>query len=190
MKPFILFSLILLFSACNSSKEQKQAESLIKMIAQTDSLNQVLLQHKMDSLVEYQIAANGLMIRVRTRYIPKKVDLDFGRKVEEFRFLQKLVTCKPKKNKRSLSGEYSTILSSLLEEKKTLDLLKKDIENGRGKKDEYNEFIQFENDKINSIKVLLDEYIRRKKHYLPKFKKSMRNLDAALSKWENKQEIE
>ena len=165
MKLFTLISLlVLLIYSCQSSEKRQQTERLIKMIA--------------------------LMIRVRTRYIPKKVDLDFGRKVEEFRLLQKLVTCKPKKNKRSLSGEYSTILSSLLEEKKTLDLLKKDIENGRGKKDEYNEFIQFENDKINSIKVLLDEYIRRKKHYLPKFKKSMRNLDAALSKWENEQEIE
>jgi hypothetical protein len=88
-------------------------------------------------------------------------------------------------NKRTLPGEFGIIFSALLEENKSLKTLLNDIENDRGDKNKYDEFIQFELEKINTIRGLLDHYLLRKNKYLPRFRKSLKELNAFLVKWEN-----
>jgi hypothetical protein len=70
----------------------------------------VLERNKLDSVVEFQLAANELMARIRKVYKPKKVDISFGRKVDEFKELQMMFIKEKEENKRTLSGEYGLIL--------------------------------------------------------------------------------
>jgi hypothetical protein len=166
MKPFLIISLLILCYACNSTEQQKQINLLTTMIEKTDSLKQAAEQNKIDSVVEYQLAANSLMLRLKNNYKPTKVDMIFGHEVDEFKELQMLFVKEKEENKRTLSDEYLVILSSLSEEKKTLITLKEDIENGSGDKEKYTEYIQFEQDKLTMIQDLLAHFIMRKKKYL------------------------
>jgi hypothetical protein len=90
-------------------------------------------------------------------------------------------------NKRTLPGEYGIIFSSLEEEKSTLITLKNDIENKRGDVEKYEEYINFEQEKLNTIKELLDHYILRKTKYLPRFRKSLKEMNSFMDNWEQKQ---
>ena len=112
MKPYVTFLLILLLTACESTEKHKQLTRLTKMIAQTDSLKSVLLQNKIDSVVDYQVQANALMIRLKNNYRPTKIDLNFGRKVNEFKELQMLFILEKEENKRTLPGEFGVVFSS------------------------------------------------------------------------------
>ena len=183
----ILFSsfVFLMLHSCVSSEKRKQIQKLTKMISQTDSLKLVLQQNKIDSIVEYQILANALMLRFKNNYNPKKVDLKLGEEVNEFKELQMLFVKEKEENKRTLPGEFGIIFSALLEENKSLKTLLNDIENDRGDTNKYDEFIQFELEKINTIRGLLDHYLLRKNKYLPRFRKSLKELNAFLDKWEN-----
>lgn len=183
----ILFSsfVILMLHSCVSSEKRQQIQQLTKMISQTDSLKLVLQQNKIDSIVEYQILANALMLRFKNNYNPKKVDLKLGEEVNEFKELQMLFVKEKEENKRTLPGEFGIIFSALLEENKSLKTLLNDIENDRGDKNKYDEFIQFELKKINTIRGLLDHYLLRKNKYLPRFRKSLKELNAFLDKWED-----
>jgi hypothetical protein len=189
MKPYVTFLLILLLTACESTEKHKQLSRLTKMIAQTDSLKSVLLQNKIDSVVDYQVQANALMIRLKNNYRPTKIDLNFGRKVNEFKELQMLFILEKEENKRTLPGEFGVVFSSLDEEKMTLNLLKVDVENGRGDKKKYNEFINFEQGKLNTIEGMLEHYLMRKKRYLPRFKKCLQELNEFMDKWEKENKI-
>lgn len=183
MKPFVFISFfILLICSCEPAEKVKQIERLTKMIEQTDSLNRVFKKNKMDSVVEYQLAANTIMIRLKNNYKPTKVDMDFGIKVNEFKKLQRLF--KKKHNHRTLSDEANVISNSIREEKQALYNLKMDIESGYGNKEKYNEFITFEQSKLNTIKVLLDQYLIRKNKDLPRFRKSLKELNDFMDKWE------
>jgi hypothetical protein len=184
MKRILSISLVLLLVACVSSKRDKQLNEINKMLSQTDSLKNVLERNKLDSVVEFQLAANELMARIRKVYKPKKVDISFGRKVDEFKELQMMFIKEKEENKRTLSGEYGLIFSSLSEERETLNQLKTDIENGRGEKNKYEEYITFEKRKMNTIKGLLDHYLMRKTKYLPRFQKSMNEINEFLNQWE------
>ena len=183
MKPFVFISLCILFiSSCQSSMKKKQIEQLTKMIEQTDSLNRVFTKNKMDSVVEYQLAANSCMIRLKNNYKPTKVDMEFGGKVNEFKKLQRLF--KKKHNHKTLSDEANVISNSIREEKQALYNLKMDIESGYGNKEKYDEFITFEQSKVTTIKVLLEQYLIRKKKDLPRFRKSLKELNDFMDKWE------
>ena len=184
MKTFIFISIILLCFACGTLKKDKQLEGLSKMILQLDSMNLLLKQNRMDSIVECQLAANALMLRIKNNYKPTKVDVNFGKKVNEFKELQMLFVKEKEENKRTLAGEYGVIHSSIHEEKKVLNLLKTDIENGRGDSKKYNDFIVFEQGKFNTIKGLLDHYLLRKTKYLPRFQMSMNELNEFMDNWE------
>lgn len=189
MKPYVTFLLILLLTACESTEKHKQLSRLTKMIAQTDSLKSVLLQNKIDSVVDYQVQANALMMRLKNNYRPTKIDLNFGRKVNEFKELQMLFILEKEENKRTLPGEFGVVFSSLDEEKMTLNLLKVDVENGRGDKKKYNEFINFEQGKLNTIEGMLEHYLMRKKRYLPRFKECLQELNEFMDKWEKENKI-
>jgi hypothetical protein len=75
------------------------------------------------------------------------------------------------------------------EEKMTLNLLKVDVENGRGDKKKYNEFINFEQGKLNTIEGMLEHYLMRKKRYLPRFKECLQELNEFMDKWEKENKI-
>jgi hypothetical protein len=184
MRIVFATSIFLFFTACGSMEKQKQLNHLTKMIVQTDSLKKVLLQNKIDSIVDYQLKSNALFIRLKNNYKPTKVDLNFGKKVNEFKELQMLFILEKEENKRTLPGEFGIVFSSLDEEKKTLNLLKTDIENGRGDRNKYNEFIAFEQGKLNTIKDMLNHYLMRKNKYLPRFRKSIMELNDFMDKWE------
>jgi len=185
MKPFVFITcFMLLFFSCESAEKVKQMERLTKMIEQTDSLNRVFKKNKMDSIVEYQIAANSIMIRLKNNYKPTKVDMVFGEKVNEFKELQMLFVKEKEENKRTLTDQGMVISNSLREEKQALYNLKMDIEIGRGDKKKYDEFITFEQNKLNTIKVLLEQYLIRKNKYLPRFRKSLKELNDYMDKWE------
>jgi len=185
MKPFVFITcFMLLFFSCESAEKVKQMERLTKMIEQTDSLNRVFQKNKMDSIVEYQIAANTIMIRLKNNYKPTKVDMVFGEKVNEFKELQMLFVKEKEENKRTLTDQGMVISNSLREEKQALYNLKMDIEIGRGDKKKYDEFITFEQNKVNTIKVLLEQYLIRKNKYLPRFRKSLKELNDYMDKWE------
>lgn len=183
MKPIVFISLlILLFSSCESKVKIKQIEQLTKMIEETDSLNQLFEKNKLDSAVEYQLAANTCMLRLKNNYKPTKVDMAFGRKVDEFKKLQKLF--KKKGNHKTIANEAMVISNSIREEKQALYNLKMDIESGQGDKNKYDEFITFEQGKVNTIKVLLEQYLIKKNTYLPLFIKSVKELNDFMDKWE------
>lgn len=185
MKPILFISLfILLICSCESSEKIKQIEQLTKMIEQTDSLNRIFEKNKMDSVVEYQLAANTCILRLKNNYKPDKVDMDFGHKVNEFKELQMLFIKEKEENKRTLSDQAMVISNSIREEKQALYNLKMDIEGGKGNQEKYNEFITFEQSKVNTIKVLLEQYLIRKNKYLPRFRKSVKELNDFMDKWE------
>ncbi|MBM3185553.1 MAG: hypothetical protein FJZ67_04575 [Bacteroidetes bacterium] len=183
MKLFPFYSLCILFiCSCESKEKIKQIEQMTKMINETDSLNRIFEKNKLDSTAEYQLAANTCMLRLKSNYKPTKVDLVFGRKVDEFKKLQKLF--KKKGNHKTIANEAMVISNSIREEKQALYNLKMDVESGHGDKNKYDEFITFEQGKVNTIKILLEQYLIKKNKYLPLFIKSVKELNDFMDKWE------
>ena len=184
MKTNVIILLIVVLTSCFSGKHQQQQNAILDLIQDVDSLQEKLTKNKLDSVVEYRLASASLMIRIRSNYNPNKVDMVFGRKVDEFKELQMLFTKEKEENKKTLSGQYALISKSLKEERKTLLLLKSDVDNRKGNKKKYEEYINFEKRKVNTIEGMLENFLLRKKKYLPRFQKTMKEIDEFMDQWE------
>ena len=187
MKQIVFFILLgLIFGACKSHTLKKQEQEVSAMIQKVDTIKNDLFRNKIDSVVELRLLASTLMIRIKENYISDKVDMNFGRKVDEFRELQMLFEKEKEEGKQTLPGEYSLLNKMILEEEKSLKLLKSDIENIRGEKAKYREYIKYEQRKVNMISEMFNHYFTRKTKYIPRFYKEYKELDSIIANKEKR----
>ena len=76
-----------------------------------------------------------------------------------------------RRNLKPLGKQNSQLKTAIREERRTLNALKSDIENGSGSRDKYESYILFEKNKINQVDVLLKEYLRLKEETLDTYHK-------------------
>jgi hypothetical protein len=89
-------------------------------------------------------------------------------------------------NSQTLGAAYLVVKNGLLQEQKTLDLLKSDIENGNGERNKYNEYLQFEQNKVKQLTILLDDYKKHKDKVLKMFFDVYNELDPFVKSLEKK----
>ena len=185
MKKYLYVSfLVILIVSCKNKERDTQEKEVSRLIQKIDNLNDSLVANKMDSLLEMRLAASTLLIRVKRTYSPKKIDLVFGKKVEDFKQIQRELKEKKKNGTRNILGDYILISKLIQEERAALSELESDIHQGLGEQDKYEEYLLFEKRKLSTITELYKQYLKEKKKFIPRFYKGYKELDIALSNWE------
>lgn len=181
----------LIFVACGDLDKTKHLKAIAQMEKSLDSMDVVLKENRLDTLAGIQIAANSLLTRIKTYYSSDTVDVELGKKMDQFKRVMRSI--KPKKGRvqnknndttvivmanRSIGNGFSVVHTGVREEKLTLAVLKKDIENGNGRRDKYAEYIKFEQDKVHQLQVLLKAYVDHKNLTIKEFNEIYSELNA------------
>ena len=156
-----------------------------------DSMYIVLKENRLDTLAGIQIAANALLTRIKTYYVTDTIDMELGKKMNQFKRVMKSIKAKKGRgaNKntesneiiitdRSIGNGFAVVHSGLKAEEKTLIDLKKDIENGNGRRDKYAEYIKFEQQKVYQLQQLLKAYVDHKNKTIKDFNEIYAELNA------------
>ena len=156
-----------------------------------DSMHTVLKENRLDTLAGIQIAANALLTRFKTYYVTDTIDMELGKKMNQFKRIMKSI--KPKKGRgakkntdnseiiiadRSIGNGFAVVHNGLKAEKETLVTLKRDIENGNGRRDKYAEYIKFEQQKVYQLQQLLKAYVDHKNKTIKDFNEIYAELNA------------
>ncbi len=188
---FILFAFTLLFASCGDLDKPKHLKAIAKMEESIDSMHIVLKENRLDTLAGIQIAANALLTRFKTYYVTDTIDMELGKKMNQFKRVMKSI--KPKKGRgaktstesneiiiadRSIGNGFAVVHSGLKAEEQTLTDLKKDIENGNGRRDKYAEYIKFEQQKVFQLQQLLKAYVDHKNKTIKDFNEIYGELNA------------
>jgi hypothetical protein len=188
---FILFAVTLLFASCGDLDKPKHLKAIAKMEESIDSMHIVLKENRLDTLAGIQIAANALLTRFKTYYVTDTIDMELGKKMNQFKRVMKSI--KPKKGRgaktstesneiiiadRSIGNGFAVVHSGLKAEEQTLTDLKKDIENGNGRRDKYAEYIKFEQQKVFQLQQLLKAYVDHKNKTIKDFNEIYGELNA------------
>jgi hypothetical protein len=187
----VLLVTALIFVACGDLDKTKHLKAIAQMEKSLDSMDVVLKENRLDTLAGIQIAANSLLTRIKTYYSSDTVDVELGKKMDQFKRVMRSI--KPKKGRvqnknndttvivmanRSIGNGFSVVHTGVREEKLTLAVLKKDIENGNGRRDKYAEYIKFEQDKVHQLQVLLKAYVDHKNLTIKEFNEIYSELNA------------
>jgi hypothetical protein len=79
---------------------------------------------------------------------------------------------------RSIGNGFAVVHNGLKAEKETLVTLKRDIENGNGRRDKYAEYIKFEQQKVYQLQQLLKAYVDHKNTTIKEFNEIYAELNA------------
>jgi hypothetical protein len=170
MKAVFNLIILLIFTACSGKEKEEQLSSIDSLNQSVDSIQKQLMAHEIDTIAALRVATNGVELRIKNYYFSDTIDIELGKKMDAYKVMRR--------NLGPLGKTFATIKNGLKSEKEDLTKLKKDIEHGNGKPEEFDEYITFESEKINQLKKLLDAYILEKEKTMKTFHLLHKELDA------------
>lgn len=168
MKYFFLVMTCLSLYACSSSNNEKHLEQIAKMNTSLDSLEKVMLTNEIDTIAALRIATNGVELRIKNNYYSDTIDMELGKKMDAYKVMRR--------DLGPLSRSYTTVQTGITEERLSLKNLKTDIQNGNGDQSKYQEYVDFENGKVNQLSKILAEYVKEKNKTMETFHKLHKEL--------------
>ena len=152
--------LLVIFSflfSCSDIEKDRQVKKINGLTNSVEKLKIALTQNKINNVSEKKLGVYTVIKRIKAYYFTDTIDYQFAKKMNSYKVV--------KKSLMNLDSDYEKIRLALREEKIALRKLKSDVLNGFGQREKYDEYISFEKNKTKKIKILLDEYIYKKKEF-------------------------
>jgi hypothetical protein len=193
-KALILFGILFItLVSCTDFDRQEQLKQIANLQQSVDSLQKNLESNRIDTLAGLRTALMNLELRLRNNYSADTINLELGKTMAQYKTVKKFFVAEKEEgveneslNSQTLGAAYLVVKNGLLQEQKTLDLLKSDIENGNGERNKYNEYVQFEQNKVKQLTILLDDYKKHKDKVLKMFFDVYNELDPFVKSLEKK----
>lgn len=141
---------LLLTAACTDMNETRQLDQIQAMNTSLDSIETAMKANQLDSGVQYAAMAEEVEYRIRNNYFSDTINVALGRKMDAYKVMRRKF--------KPLRFSYKNILKGCEEVHESLRQLKHDIQNGDGERQKYDEFLGFEQDKVNQLLGLSSEY--------------------------------
>lgn len=144
----------LLLTSCMDLETSNQLERIASMNKTIDSIETVFNENKFDSLSTISLKAYSVENRIKNHYYSDTINLAFGRKMDAFKVMRRSLT--------PCGKAMSMIPPTIADERKKLEELKTDIENGDGEREKYDEYVKFEEVKVGQLRAVLNDYVEAK----------------------------
>ena len=193
-KALILLGILFLtLVSCTDFDRKEQLKQIANMKQTVDSLQKNLEINRIDTLAGLRTAVMNLELRIRNNYTADTIDIELSKKMAQYQTVKKFFVAEKEEggeneslNSQTLGAAYLVVKNGLLQEQKTLDLLNSDIENGNGERNKYSEYLQFEQNKVKQLTILLDDYKKHKDKVLKMFFDVYNELDPFVKSLEKK----
>lgn len=161
---------MLLFSAsCSDFDKEKQEKNVLSLSDEIKTFKKEFDAIKIDSLSALKLSIYEVERRIKQNYHSDTIDLSFGQKMDDFKRMRRMLG--------PLGKEQGRVFKSINEELIQLTKLYSDISKGFGKRESYNEYIQFEKNKVAQIKVIYDEYVKMRAQFLQMYNELYKELE-------------
>lgn len=157
MRKYICLILLISLS-CSDLDKERQVENVLKLTKQVTAINQEFKKFKIDSIPALKLSTYEVERRIKQNYFSDTINLEFGQKMDDYKRMRRMLD--------PISKEEFRLYQSINEELSQLKKLHSDISNGYGKRESYDEYIQFEKNKVSQINVLFEEYLKLRAQFL------------------------
>lgn len=153
-----IFLILLISFSCSDLDKEKRVEDVLKLTKQVTAINQEFEKLKIDSIPALKLSTYEVERRIKQNYFSDSINLDFGQKMDDYKRMRRMLG--------PIGKEEFRLYQSINEELSQLKKLHSDISNGYGKRESYDEYIQFEKNKVSQINVLFEEYVKLRAQFL------------------------
>ena len=171
MKTIFFISLVCftIFSCSDFDREQliHQVEKQQKM------LNQLNTQLEVNTIKDVATLKNNTMqteLRIKQNLHLDTINMDLARQLEEFKLMRKSIN--------PLMKQYLKAKNGVKEEAGVLKNLKRDIDEGRGERQRYNEYIRFEKQKVKQLSALTTDFLNARAKFISDYNRLYPPIEA------------
>ena len=157
MRKYI-FLILLISLSCSDLDKEKQVENVLKLTKEVTAINQEFEKLKIDSIPALKLSTYEVERRIKQNYFSDTINLEFGQKMDDYKRMRRMLG--------PIGKEEFRLHQSINEELSQLKKLHSDISNGYGKRESYDEYIQFEKNKVSQINILFEEYVKLRAQFL------------------------
>ena len=158
MNKKLLLLMCVCFLSCSDFEKENQSARIDDLMGQVEGIENGFLKIQIDSIAELQMSTYEVERQIKQNYSPDSINLVLGKKMNDYKRMRKMLG--------PLGKEEARLKKSLSEEREQLVKLGSDILKGYGKRELYNEYIEFESKKVNQIKILFEEYQKTRAQFL------------------------
>lgn len=174
MKYIIFLALLVagLIMSCKDAQKQKYLDEISSMEKDLDSMEQLAEQNRIDTLPKLINRIKNKTLEVQQNYYTDTIDYEVADMMNDFK--------QARKGLSSNSGNLAKVRNSIPEVKQKLSDLSFDIDHGVGDRSRYQEYIDYENEKVLQIEDILTYYLDNKKKYLKLYSEAAPKVDAFI----------
>lgn len=161
----------LLFS-CKDAQKQSYLKEISVMENALDSMEQLAETHRIDTLSKLITRVKNKTLEVKQNYYTDTIDYEIADMMNSFKQARKGLSAN--------SGNLAKVRNSIPEVKVKLEDLNFDINHGVGDRSNYQEYVNYEKEKVKQIGEILSYYIENKEKYLKLYNESAPKVDAFI----------
>jgi len=148
----VVVALIFMCSSCSDIERDTQKEQVNALNTEIDQIDREFKEIQIDTISALESSTYQVESRIKKNYHSDTVDIVLGKKMDDYKRMRRMLG--------QLGKSGAQLKLSINEEKEQLVKLLSDIEQGFGKRELYNDYIQFEKHKVKQIGILLEDYKR------------------------------
>ena len=172
---YIIFLVLMvagLMMSCKDAQKQKYQDEISSMEKDLDSMEQLAEQNRIDTLPKLINRIKNKTLEVQQNYYTDTIDYEVADMMNDFK--------QARKGLSSNSGNLAKVRNSIPEVKQKLSDLSFDIDHGVGDRSRYQEYIDYEKEKVLQIEEILTYYLDNKKKYLKLYNEAAPKVDAFI----------
>jgi hypothetical protein len=158
MKKFILLLFVsVLTFACVDFKRDQLLRKVAKMDRNLLVLVGKLKDDRMNDIASIKLNTIQTELRVKQNLHLDTIDMELAKKLDAYKVMRRSI--------KPMLQQYLKVKEGIKEEKRVLKQLRKDINEGRGERNRYAEYIRFERQKVSQLSSLTTEFLRAKEQF-------------------------
>jgi hypothetical protein len=153
----VLFAVIGLLAACSDLEKEQQIKRVQQEQKKLAQLTRKLEDKRIQDISTFKVNTMQTELKIKQNLYLDTINLELAQQLDAFKVMRRSI--------KPLMKQYHKIKAGIREEKAVLKSLSQDIQQGRGERQRYDEFIQFEHNKVEQLAALTKDFERAKTQF-------------------------
>ena len=162
-KSIFLFLLTIVFSACADLRKDHLFGEIKTLNQKLEKLEGELKDTRLNDVATIKNNTMQTELRIKQNLHLDTVNMELAKKLDAYKLMRKSI--------KPVMQQLVKIRQGISEEKEVLQQLKKDINDGRGQRDRYEEYIKFEAQKVAQLEALTKDFTSAKNKFFTDYKR-------------------
>lgn len=162
-KSIFLVLMAVIFSACADLRKDQLFQKIEALNQKLEKLEGELKDTRLNDVATIKNNTMQTELRIKQNLHLDTVNMELAKKLDAYKLMRKSI--------KPVMQQLVKIRQGISEEKEVLQQLKNDIQDGRGKRDRYEEYIKFEAQKVAQLDALTKDFIRAKNKFFTDYKR-------------------